>query len=126
MPPPTAITQTGKLPEDKPAKHVQMSDEAHEKIAARIKAAVEEQKQYLNPHLSLDDVIAACGYSQKYVSDFLREEYGGFFNYVNQLRYSHVDEYMRQHPEVTKEEAILRSGFSSLQSYYRIRKRLFP
>ena len=112
-------------PEVKPARHAQMSDQAYEKIAARIKATVEEQQQYLNPHLSLDDVIAACGYSQKYVSDFLREEYGGFFNYVNQLRYRHVDEYMRQHPEVTKEEAILRSGFSSPQSYYRIRKRLF-
>ena len=103
-----------------------MSEQAKEKIKAGIKMAVEEQQQYLNPHLSLDDVIEACGYSHGYVSAVLREECGGFFRYVNLLRIKHVEDYMSGHPEVTKEEAIIKSGFDSRQSYYRIRKRLFP
>jgi len=85
-----------------------------------------QQRLYLNPKLGLKEVVEVCGYSQAYVSRVLREQYGGFFDYVNLLRCHHVDDYVVQHPEVTKEEAIIKSGFKDRQTYYRIKKHLFP
>lgn len=102
-----------------------MPSQTKEKIATSIKVMIEERQQFLNPHLSLDDVSEACGYSHSYVSSVLQEQFGGFFNYVNLLRIRHVDYYMSQHPEVTKEEAIIKSGFKDRQTYYRIKKHLF-
>jgi hypothetical protein len=45
---------------------------------------------------------------------------------VNLLRCRHVENYAKQHPEVTKEESIIKSGFKDRQTYYRIKKHLFP
>lgn len=86
--------------------------------------ALVQQQLYLKPNLRLREVIDVCGYSQAYVSRVLKEQYGGFFAYVNMLRCRHVDEYLARHPEVTKEEAITNSGFKDRQTYYRIKKLL--
>lgn len=101
-------------------------EQTRQKIADGIEKALVRQRLYLNPNLSLKEVVEVCGYSQAYVSRVLREQYGGFFDYVNILRCHHVDEYIAQHPEVTKEEAIIKSGFKDRQNYYRIKKHLFP
>ncbi len=100
-------------------------EQTRQKIADGIEKALVRQRLYLNPNLSLKEVVEVCGYSQAYVSRVLREQYGGFFDYVNILRCRHVDEYIAQHPEVTKEEAIIKSGFKDRQNYYRIKKHLF-
>lgn len=100
-------------------------EHTRQKIADGIEKALVRQRLYLNPNLSLKEVVEVCGYSQAYVSRVLREQYGGFFDYVNILRCRHVDEYIARHPEVTKEEAIIKSGFKDRQNYYRIKKHLF-
>lgn len=101
-------------------------EQTRQKIIDGIDKALKQQRLYLNPNLSLKEVVEVCGYSQAYVSRVLREQYGGFFNYVNMLRCRHVNEYIAQHPEVTKEEAIIKSGFKDRQTYYRIKKHLYP
>lgn len=101
-------------------------EQTRQKIIDGIDKALKQQRLYLNPNLSLKEVVEVCGYSQTYVSRVLREQYGGFFNYVNMLRCRHVNEYIAQHPEVTKEEAIIKSGFKDRQTYYRIKKHLSP
>jgi len=121
-----AVVSTSDLPS--PASNVPrqaaMPPQTRDKIVAGIREAVEQQQQYLNPHLTLSDVAGVCGYSHGYVSAVLNDEFGGFFRYVNQLRIQHVDDCLLAHPEITKEEAIVRSGFDNRQAYYRIRKRL--
>ena len=101
-------------------------EQTRQKIADGIEKALVRQRLYLNPNLRLKEVVDVCGYSQAYVSRVLREQYGGFFDYVNILRCRHVDEYIARHPEVTKEEAIIKSGFKDRQNYYRIKKHIFP
>ena len=101
-------------------------EQTRQKIADGIEKALVRQRLYLNPNLTLKEVVEVCGYSQAYVSRVLREQYGGFFDYVNILRCRHVDEYIARHPEVTKEEAIIKSGFKDRQNYYRIKKHIFP
>ena len=107
-------------------RQMDIPEQTRQKIADGIEKALVRQRLYLNPNLSLKEVVEVCGYSQAYVSRVLREQYGGFFDYVNILRCRHVDEYIARHPEVTKEEAIIKSGFKDRQNYYRIKKHLFP
>lgn len=106
-------------------RQVDIPEQTRQKIADGIEKALVRQRLYLNPNLRLKEVVEVCGYSQAYVSRVLREQYGGFFDYVNILRCRHVDEYIARHPEVTKEEAIIKSGFKDRQNYYRIKKHLF-
>lgn len=104
----------------------EIPEQTRQKIADGIEKALVKQRLYLNPNLGLKEVVEVCGYSQAYVSRVLREQYGGFFDYVNLLRCRHVENYAKQHPEVTKEESIIKSGFKDRQTYYRIKKHLFP
>lgn len=106
-------------------RQMDIPEQTRQKIADGIEKALMRQRLYLNPNLRLKEVVDVCGYSQAYVSRVLREQYGGFFDYVNILRCRHVDEYIARHPEVTKEEAIIKSGFKDRQNYYRIKKHLF-
>ena len=106
-------------------RQMDIPEQTRQKIADGIEKALVRQRLYLNPNLRLKEVVEVCGYSQAYVSRVLREQYGGFFDYVNILRCRHVDEYIARHPEVTKEEAIIKSGFKDRQNYYRIKKHLF-
>lgn len=106
-------------------RQMDIPEQTRQKIADGIEKALVRQRLYLNPNLRLKEVVDVCGYSQAYVSRVLREQYGGFFDYVNILRCRHVDEYITRHPEVTKEEAIIKSGFKDRQNYYRIKKHLF-
>ena len=107
-------------------RQMDIPEQTCQKIADGIEKALVRQRLYLNPNLRLKEVVDVCGYSQAYVSRVLREQYGGFFDYVNLLRCRHVENYAKQHPEVTKEESIIKSGFKDRQTYYRIKKHLFP
>ena len=93
-------------------------------IIASIKKVVEEEQEYLNPHLSLQDIADRCHYGRTYVSYVFKNHLGGFFNYVNTLRLSHSDAYIKNHPMATLDEVAIASGFSSRQSLYRVRQRL--
>jgi len=106
------------------AKAKDIPDSTRQKIVEGIEEALVRQQLYLNPSLSLKEVADVCGYNRAYVSRVLREQYGGFFDYVNMLRCRHVDDYLSQHPQITKEEAIIKSGFKDRQTYYRIKKHL--
>ncbi|WP_278990078.1 hypothetical protein [Segatella bryantii] len=89
----------------------EIPQQTRKRISDGIERVLVQQRLYLNPNLSLKEVVEGCGYSQAYVSRVLREQYGGFYDYVNLLRCRHVDIYAKQHPEVTMEESIIKSGF---------------
>ena len=92
-------------------------------IMDAIRTVVEQQKAFLDPHLTLQDVADRCGYNRTYVSGLVKEEFGGFFAYINSLRLDHVESYMQQHPDATIQEAALESGFNSRQAYYTFKSR---
>ena len=98
--------------------------ETKDKIFAEVAAYVEGEKAFLNPHLSLSDLAQHCSYGQTYISKVLKEQHGGFFNYVNKLRLEYSDEYRSLHPNAIIDDIAERCGFASRQSYYNARKRL--
>lgn len=111
----------------------QDTEEAHEhaltgermdEIAQKIEEFVREKQGYLDPHLKMEHVVDYCGTNRTYVSRTLKERYGGFFNYVNQLRLEHYEQYLQQNRNTTKDIAAQASGFSSYQAYYKAAQRL--
>ena len=101
-----------------------MSPQVVRRISAQVRQFVEEQKNFLNAHLTIGDVAAHCDYSRTYVSKVVKSELGGFYNYVNALRLRQFDDYMRRNPMATQETACMESGFSSRQAYYNAKKKL--
>lgn len=93
-------------------------------IVKDIKAFVEGEQQFLNPHLSIVEVTEHCGYGRTYVSKVLTNEFGGFFRYVNSLRLEYAQKYRDDHPYATQDEIATASGFSSRQTFYAVRRRM--
>ena len=98
--------------------------ERMEEVLQAIRHAVEDEKAYLDNHLTLNSLSRSCGINRTYVSAVLTDRLGGFFNYINQCRLAHVEAYKVAHPKADLLEAVLASGFSNRQSYYNARKRL--
>jgi AraC-like DNA-binding protein len=93
-------------------------------IAQKIEIFVSQQQGFLDEHLKIEHVVRACGYNRNYISRVFKDRFGGFYNYVNQLRLQHFEKYAQEHPEMTKDAAARASGFSSYQAYYRAKERL--
>jgi AraC-like DNA-binding protein len=93
-------------------------------ILSAISEVVLEQKAYLDPHLTLQDVADRTGYNRTYVASLFKTELGGFFNYINTQRLAYVESYRRDHPEASLSEAIAEACFSSRTTYYSIKSRL--
>ena len=101
-----------------------LSAERKEEIAQVIRQKVEKEKAYLDSHLSLKVLSLACNVNRTYVSQVLSEQFGGFFNYVNQCRLAHAEAYRVANPKADVDDVALASGFNNRQSYYNARKRL--
>ena len=104
----------------------EIPNQTRRKIIDGIEQALTRQQLFLNPHLTLGDVTEVCGYGQTYVSKVFKERYGGFYDHINLLRFRYADDYMRRHPEITKEEAIIKAGFADRTAYYRVKKHFLP
>lgn len=101
-----------------------MSPSVADEIEAEIVTYLVRERGYLDAHLKIENVVRRCSYSRAYVSRVFNDRFGGFYFYVNSLRLKHYDNYMSKHPHATKEAAAQESGFSSYQSYYKVRKRM--
>ena len=93
-------------------------------LLAAIHSVMEKEEAFLDPHLTIQDIADRCGYSRSYVASVFKTEFGGFFTYVNELRVAHVEEYLRENPGGTVQEAAELSGFVSRQAYYSVKAKL--
>ena len=100
-----------------------LMEEHIEETALEIRAYVEEQRAYLDPHLKVDDVVEHCQLGRTYVSLTFQRRFGSFSNYVNGLRLAHYEQYTTDHPDETKESAAIASGFSNYMACYRAKQK---
>ncbi len=118
---PSTVDEDSESENDEP--HDANIEEHIEQTALEIRAYVEEQSAYLDPHLKVDDVVQHCQMGRTYVSLTFQRRFNSFASYVNSLRLAHYEQYMAAHPEETKESAALASGFSNYMSYYRAKRK---
>ena len=101
-----------------------LSKHKQAEMLSAIITVVEEQKAYLDPHLTLQDVADRCGYSRTYIAGLMKSELGGFFTYVNRLRLAHANRLKADNPNIPVSELIEASGFGSYTTYYKIRRQI--
>lgn len=99
-----------------------LPQERKDEIARVIRHQVEDEKAYLDSHLSLGSLSRICGVNRTYLSIVMREQYGGFFNYVNRCRLEYANRLKTENPDVSVEDLATASGFGSRQSYYNARR----
>lgn len=93
-------------------------------IKDQIVDIVETKRGFLDPHLSLDQIVEHLDCGKTIASKVLSQEFGGFYNYVNGLRVQWADDYAKTHPFATKDEIAECSGFSSRQTLASATKKL--
>ena len=107
-----SLANTTGAPSEKP-----ISPIAHGKL----EQLVEEQKLYLRPNLTLQELAQALGSNRTYVSTYLSQVMGQtFYDYINRLRIEKKSiPLMQQHPEYTLEQIATESGFQSISTFRR-------
>jgi len=107
-----------------PAGELALSPERREEIVRAIRRFVEEEKGYLDCHLTLASLSRSIGINRTYVSSVMSDSLGGFFTYVNRCRMAHAARLKEEQPDLAIADLALASGFGSRQSYYNVRKQL--
>lgn len=92
--------------------------EAIEAIKAEIESIIIGKKRFLDTRYSLDalaDETTSCGRTK--LSKICAKHMNGFYYIVNRPRVEYAEEYKQQHPNATKQEIALASGFTSRDNY---------
>ena len=99
------------------------SPDAYGALAEQLSLCMVEQKLYLNPKLTLQDVCSAIGTNRTYLSDYLNNVLNTtFYDYVNELRIKTACEIMDSMTHENKRpiiEIAEVSGFNSISTFNR-------
>ncbi len=81
------------------------------------------EQRYREPNLKRAEVIANVSYrKKKQAGAFITSV--GFYRLVNMFRLYHLEEYMRQHPDISSEGAAMECGFKDRFALSNARKRI--
>lgn len=83
--------------------------------------AMEQDRLYLNPTLSVKELAIQLGTNRTYLSDYFAHVLNtSFYDYINTLRLEQMSlPLMEQHPELTLEAVAAKSGFQSISTFRR-------
>ena len=99
------------------------SSDVYAVLAEQLKRSMDEDKLYLNPKLTLQDVSAAIGTNRTYLSDYLNKILKTtFYEYINSLRIRRACELidsMTQENKRSMLEISELSGFNSISTFNR-------
>lgn len=94
------------------------SDRLYEAIYERILKCFEDDKPYLNPELSINDIVEKVYTNKLYISRSISQHTGrNFCQFVNYYRILHAVEIFRKNPKLRIVEMASRSGFNSSVSF---------
>jgi len=94
---------------------------------AKLKIEIIEyiRENYTNPNLCLNDVASQFGLSEKYLSDFFKEQTGeSFSSYVERLRMDHIIEMLKDE-NLSIASIAKMCGYNSTNTLYKVFKRKF-
>lgn len=90
----------------------------------RIKQLVVSEKLYLKHDLKIMDLTQLLHSNRQYVYNAINKHMGvSFADYINRLRIEHAERLIEEHPEMSMNEVAESSGYHSLSSFYRNRKK---
>lgn len=123
-PMPKPVLTSNPLEEEQAPEVALLSPARQKAIVKAIRKCVEEDKAYLDSHLTLASLSKMIGVNRTYVSAVMSDCLGGFFVYVNRCRLAHAAQLKVEQPDISVGDLIAASGFGSRQSYYNVRRQL--
>lgn len=87
-----------------------------------------EHKPYLNPDLTIYDLVEPLGSNRTYISGFINQVYGmSFSSYVNRCRFRELERLRALPSNKGKSEATLavKAGFRKCRNYLYVKKQFF-
>ena len=117
------LPQTQEQPE---AEHTTPQRKYTSALAGRLEQLMDNEQLYLNPELTLTDLVQRLGTNRTYLSDYISGELGTtFYDYINHMRIEHKAIPMMQQPDhsYTLEYIAEQSGFNSITTFRRAFKK---
>lgn len=94
-------------------------------LVSRFQRLMTEERLFLQPGLSLDDVSEKLNSNKTYISKMVNQTYGiGFPEVLNILRVDYAQQYMQKHPDALQDDVARASGFLSASSFNTVFKRI--
>ena len=92
----------------------------NQQLQERLQAIMDEERLYLQTEIKLDDVAHRLGTNRTYLLAMLSQQLQmSFSEYINRQRIAYAEQLMSTHPELSKTEVSLQSGYASPASFYR-------
>ena len=105
-----AFQETDPLPEDGGVSE----------LLERIKKLVNDEKLYLYPNLKVSDLATRLHSNRNYIYHAINVEMRtSFSDYINSQRVDHASQLLEEHPELSINDVMARSGFTSSSAFYR-------
>lgn len=102
-----------------------VAGDSEEGLVGRFQKLMQEQRLFLKPGLSLDDVAAELGTNRTYVSKMVNNAYNmGFPELLNILRVDYAQHYIVLHADEKQEAIAAACGFFSASSFNNTFKRI--
>lgn len=91
----------------------------------RFEEYIKKNKPFLNPELTIMDLVTPLEINRSYLSAFINKTYGvNFKSYINRCRLNEFNRLMRL-PSTSQKDVnkiVVQAGFGSLRSYQRVKK----
>ncbi len=98
--------------------------EVYAKIFPLFQRLIEEEKVFLQPNLSLDDIAQLMNSNRTYVSRIVNDRFGcNFHEFINGKRIEYAKTLLSQNPALSQEQAAEQSGFLYASTFSRVFKK---
>lgn len=89
-------------------------------LLEKIRKLMSEEKLYLSPNLKVGDLAMLLNSNRNYVYNAINVEMGiSFSDYINSQRIDYASQLLEAHPEMSINDVMIKSGFTSTSAFYR-------
>ena len=95
-------------------------DCGYSELLEKIRKLMSEEKLYLYPNLKVSDLAMRLNSNRNYVYNAINVEMGiSFSDYINGQRIDYASKLLEEHPEMSINDVMIKSGFTSTSAFYR-------
>ena len=95
-------------------------DCVYSELLEKIRKLMSEEKLYLYPNLKVSDLARLLNSNRNYIYNAINVEMGiSFSDYINSQRVDYASQLLKEHPELSINDVMFKSGFTSTSAFYR-------
>lgn len=95
-------------------------DCVYSELLEKIRKLMSEEKLYLYPNLKVSDLARLLNSNRNYIYNAINVEMGiSFSDYINSQRIDYASQLLKAHPELSINDVMFKSGFTSTSAFYR-------